>query len=102
MCWAESTRWVFSQPSDMPAVIAPMTITKFKAVSDNYPLRGRVRLGGAPGQPDEELAAAPEPGTAWVDPAVLEALKLAPGQPLLLGEARLRIARAASAPPWPS
>ena len=64
-----------------------------KAVSDNYPLRGRLRLSEGPGTPEVQLAAAPASGTAWVDPALLEALRLTVGDTLLLGDASLRIAR---------
>jgi putative ABC transport system permease protein len=64
-----------------------------KAVSDRYPLRGRLRLSEGPGTPEVLVAAAPAPGSAWVDPALLEALRLRVGDPLLLGDASLRIAR---------
>ena len=57
-----------------------------KAVSDAYPLRGKVTLGAAAD------AGAPAAGSVWVDPALLDALKLKPGDALLLGDATLRIA----------
>jgi putative ABC transport system permease protein len=62
-----------------------------KAVSDAYPLRGKLRLAGAPGGAEFEVARAPEPGTVWVDASLLSALKLTIGDALLLGEASLRI-----------
>ena len=58
-----------------------------KAVSDAYPLRGKVTLGNAVGA----AAGAPAPGSVWVDPALLDALKLQVGDALLLGDASLRI-----------
>ncbi|MFT3666523.1 ABC transporter permease [Piscinibacter sp.] len=64
-----------------------------KAVSAGYPLRGALRLADAPGGAERELAAAPEPGTVWVDAAVLGALNLKVGDTLLLGDAALRIAK---------
>jgi len=64
-----------------------------KAVSDAYPLRGKVTVAGAAGTQDDTRAGAPERGTAWVDPALLGALNLKVGDPLLLGDATLRIAR---------
>ena len=64
-----------------------------KAVSTGYPLRGRLRVNEGPGTPEVALAAAPEPGTVWVDPGLLDALGLKVGDPLLLGDATLRIAR---------
>jgi putative ABC transport system permease protein len=64
-----------------------------KAVSDGYPLRGRLKLRNAPGAPERDSAGAPEPGTVWVDAALLDALQLKMGDTLLLGDAALKIAR---------
>ncbi len=68
-------------------------LVSVKAVSPRYPLRGQLQLRSAPDAPVQTLAAAPEPGTVWVDAAVLDALQLKVGDPLLLGDASLRIAR---------
>ncbi len=62
-----------------------------KAVSASYPLRGQLRLSAGPGAPEVSVARAPEPGTVWVDAALLDALGLKVGDPLLLGDATLRI-----------
>ncbi len=64
-----------------------------KAVTPNYPLRGQMQLRGAEGTAVETVARAPAPGTVWVDPALLDALQLKVGDPLLLGDATLRIDR---------
>ncbi len=64
-----------------------------KAVSAAYPLRGQLRVADAPGQPDVGIAAAPQPGTTWVDAGLLDALRLSVGDALLLGDASLRIAK---------
>jgi putative ABC transport system permease protein len=64
-----------------------------KAVSDGYPLRGRLTLKDAPGGQDQVLAAAPPRGQAWVDAALLDALQLEVGDALLLGDAKLAISR---------
>jgi len=61
-----------------------------KAVSDAYPLRGKVTIAGAPNASTPRTA--PEPGSVWVDPALLDALQLKVGDGLLLGDATLRIA----------
>ena len=68
-------------------------LVSVKAVSDAYPLRGKLRVRGAAGEKESDVAAAPTAGTAWVDAAVLDSLGLAVGDPLLLGDARLTIAR---------
>jgi len=64
-----------------------------KAVSDGYPLRGSLRLRERADGPEQAVAGAPARGTVWVDPAVLDALQLAPGDPLLLGDQALTITR---------
>ena len=68
-------------------------LVSVKAVSPGYPLRGQVQLQAAPGAKLQAATAAPAPGTVWVDAAVLEALQLKLGEPLLLGDATLTIAR---------
>ena len=64
-----------------------------KAVSDAYPLRGRLSVTSGAGAPPQSLARAPEVGSVWVDPALLDALSLKIGDPLLLGDASLKIAK---------
>ena len=64
-----------------------------KAVTPDYPLRGQLQLRNGPEAPVTSEAAAPAPGTVWVDPAVLDALQLKIGDALLLGDARLTVAR---------
>ena len=67
-----------------------------KAVTPTYPLRGKLQLAnvsGVAGAAPESVAAAPTPGTVWVEAAVLDALQLGVGDPLLLGDTSLTIAR---------
>jgi putative ABC transport system permease protein len=64
-----------------------------KAVSDAYPLRGRLKLKNGPDAQVLDAAGAPERGTAWVDPGLLDALQLKMGDSLLLGDAALKITR---------
>ncbi len=70
-----------------------------KAVSDGYPLRGRLKLRAAPDAPERDSAGAPDPGTVWVDASLLDALQLKMGDTLLLGDAALKIARVVSIEP---
>jgi len=72
-------------------------LVSLKAVNAGYPLRGRVTLKAAQG--DEPAADIPAAGTAWVDPGLLDALQLAAGDPLLLGDARLTVARVIATEP---
>ena len=68
-------------------------LVALKAVPTGYPLRGSVSTAtqreGA-GAPTRDV---PASGQAWVDASLLEALGLALGDPLLLGDTQLRIAR---------
>ena len=69
-------------------------LVSVKAVTSGYPLRGQVLIaasGSAAGRPATSV---PEAGTVWVDPAVLDSLGLQVGDPLLLGDAKLKIAAA--------
>ena len=64
-----------------------------KAVSAGYPLRGQLQLQAGPGAPVVTQARAPAAGEVWVDAGVLDALQLKVGDPLLLGDASLRISQ---------
>ena len=68
-------------------------LVSVKAVSPDYPLRGRLQLQDKADGPLQTVAAAPAPGTVWVDAALLDALQLKLGQALLLGDATLTITR---------
>ncbi|WP_157084873.1 ABC transporter permease [Hydrogenophaga palleronii] len=68
-------------------------LVALKAVGEGYPLRGSLRVAEAPGGADSATREIPAPGTVWVDEPLLVALDLKVGDPLLLGDASLRIAR---------
>ncbi len=63
-----------------------------KAVSDAYPLRGTLAVRSGD-EPPQTVAAGPGRGMVWVDAGLLDALQLRVGDPLLLGDAELAIAR---------
>ena len=64
-----------------------------KAVSDNYPLRGKLRIYASSPEQAANVVAAPARGTVWVDAAVLDSLGLKVSDSLLLGDASLKIAQ---------
>ncbi len=64
-----------------------------KAVSEAYPLRGRLKLRRESGGAELDAAGAPEAGSVWVDESLLGALQLKLGDTLLLGDAALKITR---------
>jgi putative ABC transport system permease protein len=68
-------------------------LVALKAVQAGYPLRGQLLVRDAPDAPARPTRDIPNPGEAWVDNAVLEALGLKVGDALLLGDTRLRIQR---------
>ena len=63
-----------------------------KAVSENYPLRGRLRIAGAPGAPDAAAERGPAPGTVWLEERLVSALKAPVGSTVRLGSSTLRVA----------
>ncbi len=68
-------------------------LVALKSVEPGYPLRGSLQTADAQGAPAAATRDIPARGEVWVDPALLESLGLRLGDPLLLGDARLRIAR---------
>jgi putative ABC transport system permease protein len=68
-------------------------LVAFKAVAAGYPLRGNLRVAEGPGLSGELTREIPAAGTVWVEAALLDALGLGMGQPLLLGDASLRVSK---------
>ena len=72
-------------------------LVSVKAVGEGYPLRGALMLHD--GVRTRAALNTPNPGTAWVDPALLSALNLQTGAMLRLGDHQLRIARTIASEP---
>jgi putative ABC transport system permease protein len=70
-----------------------------KAVSEGYPLRGRLRVSDAPGDDDTSTHEIPARGDVWVDAQLLQALGAAVGDRVKLGDANFRIARVITVEP---
>ena len=64
-----------------------------KAVSSNYPLRGRLQVKAAPEGLVQTVSGGPPRGTVWVDEPLLDSLGLVMGDDLLLGESAFKIDR---------
>lgn len=74
-------------------------LVALKAVSEGYPLRGQMSLLNPQSQaaPNNEATSrltrdVPQPGQAWVDPALLEVLNLQMGDAIWLGDKSFQIA----------
>lgn len=63
-------------------------LVSVKAVDDNYPLRGQVKLSEPPAPKSRQ----PQPGEVWVDPALMQALSLKLGDTLWLGDSEFAVA----------
>jgi len=68
-------------------------LVALKSVEAGYPLRGRLQTTDDRQQPGSPTGDIPAQGEAWVDAALLESLDVQLGDAVLLGDARLRIAR---------
>jgi len=66
-------------------------LATIKAVSDNYPLRGSVRIADRLFGEQRTVDTIPERGTVWADSAILARLDLSVGDNISVGESSLRI-----------
>ena len=78
-------------------------LSSIKAVSPNYPLRGRLKITTDPEQASAAIGtltdATPAPGTVWVDQNILTALKTSVGSTVRVGEREFRIAQLIASEP---
>jgi len=72
--------------------LAGSQLAGVKAVTDNYPLRGRLRIAPAPGAPDAPASSAPARGAVWLDERLASALGAPVGTRLRLGAAEFTVA----------
>jgi putative ABC transport system permease protein len=92
---ARAEHLVVATTQTFPSMVSSATganLADIKAVSDNFPLRGRIRIAPEVGAPDHPADGAPRPGTAWIAPALAGRLGLKVGDPLKVGRAELAIA----------
>jgi len=64
-----------------------------KAVSDGYPLRGRLKVADALEGPGRTTDGIPAPGTAWIAPDGLRTLDIRIGDTIVLGEREVEVRR---------
>ncbi|HSS66364.1 MAG TPA: FtsX-like permease family protein [Gammaproteobacteria bacterium] len=66
-------------------------LAELKAVSDTYPLRGRLRTATVPYGNDAETSQIPPPDTAWLDPRLFALLGVRVGDGIEIGARQFRI-----------
>ena len=66
-------------------------LAAFKAVPMGYPLRGTLVVSDTADGTPKKTRDIPAPGTAWVDPSLLDSLGLKIGQALLMGDASFTV-----------
>lgn len=78
-------------------------LASLKAVGKGYPLRGRVKVTTNPDEANDSVGVAapdiPEPGTVWLDAALLRGLDAQVGGMVRLGDATFRVAQLIAAEP---
>ena len=85
--FAESTTFI-----SMARHGAAAQLSGVNAVSDGYPLRGRLRTAPALNVPDAPADGVPRSGSVWLDERLAAALGAKADDPIELGEATLRVA----------
>lgn len=68
------------------------SLASVKAVSEQYPLRGVIKLAAAPFEPAYDVHGVPAAGEAWADARLWQDLQLSPGASLQLGRLSLKLA----------
>jgi putative ABC transport system permease protein len=76
----------------MVSATGGVNLAEIKAVSDAFPLRGRLRITQAPGEPEREVEGGPKPGTAWIGAPLVGRIGAQVGDTLKVGRASLTIA----------
>ena len=71
-----------------------MQMVAAKAVPDNYPLRGHLRISDEPFAEDRIASETPAPGEAWLEPRLFSLLNITIGDTLQVGATELVVSRA--------
>ncbi len=69
-----------------------VNLAEIKAVTDHFPLRGRIRIADTPQGPEHEVEGGPKPGTVWIGAPLAVRLGLGLGDTLQIGRAKLAVA----------
>ncbi|OGA28630.1 MAG: ABC transporter permease [Betaproteobacteria bacterium RIFCSPLOWO2_02_FULL_65_24] len=75
----------------MARALDAATLSGVKAVSELYPLRGKLKTAPALNAPDHDAQGVPGRGSVWIDERLAQALSLGTGDTLELGNSRLTV-----------
>lgn len=92
---ARAERLTIAQTRTFPSMVnatGGVSLAEIKAVTDNFPLRGRIRITDALGAPDREATGGPRPGTVWVAVALAGRIGVKVGDTLNVGRTPLTVA----------
>ena len=91
---AEATTFISMAMAGDPkdAAAQRVQLSGVKAVSENYPLRGRLRIAPAPNAADAPAQSGPARGTVWIEERLVSALGAPVGSRIHLGKAALEVA----------
>ena len=92
---ARAQRLAVAHTRTFPSMVSAsggVNLAEIKAVSDAFPLRGRIRIADAVEGPEREAAGGPKPGTAWIAVALAGRLGLKVGDTLNVGRKPVQVA----------
>lgn len=78
--------------ASMAVADSGLQLVAVKAVGDDYPLRGAVRIAAEPYGAETAATHMPKPGTLWIESRLFSILNLKLGDRLRIGEADFRVA----------
>lgn len=68
-----------------------VNLAEIKAMSDGFPLRGKIRIADTPGGVDREAVGIPAAGTVWVPDILLTRLNAVVGDELKIGDSKFKV-----------
>lgn len=69
-----------------------VNLAELKAITDSFPLRGKIRIADQPGAPSRDAVGAPARGTVWVPEVLLARINAKVGDELRVGALKLAVA----------
>ena len=92
---AQKTTLRVSHRIEFPSMVLAQgknQLVSLKAVSENYPLRGSIKVAASASAQEVKAVGIPVPGTVWADAAVMRALDVDVGSVIQVGAADFKIA----------